>query len=1254
MGMVDFSRGELSPKMRFRSDLETYYKGVMTLENFLPKPQSGLVRRPGTQVLGIKEKQDTHIAVRTFNLGATGLSEDIAAPGTGLTISIGENGIYTTDDRVFDLKKNTEIQILLACMEPDTIEAYWLNTPNDVPAYIQTLWNYAGGYQKPVLGFDDVRDIRVVQIESSVYFVAQNKIYRLYWDPNKDQNSSLAWNASSTYAVGDVVKYTYTAGVDTFTHWLECIKAHDSSTLTPQDGDGSLYWKIVYEPHLSWLEVPVRVGRKLLEGTGTDYDPYEYLVSYAWADGYQYCPGDVVEVGGTYYECTALYTGTTPKEATPPGTHWRSLTAVNSLTDDDKVYQRHAVAYREETIPREIVAHQGRLLMSSSALYPATAFGSEISHYANFGAGPYDDDPWIFTISGDRVGRILWMYVTDQLYFGTRGGVFGVSDVITPNQFLLRKITTHSASEVEGVAAAGNLLYFQGDRQTLREIKAIDAQQNYEASDLTIFSSHLFETHKAVKMVVQHSPDCVVWILREDGILVSLSYEYTTGMLAFARHTFPHPIIDITGGTGDDLYMAAEGEEAAYLMRLGRFTMTDSEHTNQEIHVDGQIRLVITDTATEFATYIKNKDFRDWMEAHNITSVPEMNIRTLAVDASGQSISGLIKECGLRYFTALQSLNLSNNQLSEWRTIPIPASWVTIDFSDNSLSVEDVNQILSDLLYSVTATPRTGTIDLSGNAAATYDGMVAGVALRDAGWTVSLENAGNWWEGHDLMYSGNGNTGGTAPDTAAYLEGEQITIAAKGDLVKSGADEWDPFGANMDESPHHITDPEGTGLAPGMIIPVAGGVAEGHYVDSYGQRFTPSFQYGALLRAKPWTEGHKYYLYTLVKSDSANSYLQVTDNAGQYPNDFHSGTGVFEYLGVEITAGAGSTYGTYSVCSNLAAGFSEIIWAGSILIDITLMYPEGGESSLEEFKNFLPDQAYSQVDNNFEFMGWNTQADGYGETYAPNQIMVIGGEDITLYAKWLIWHTIKFFGNGNDGGVVPGTLEFHTNEQVTVPLAEPSLQLFDFAGWNTKPDRSGESYSVGQSFPMPSHDLELYAQWDTHVYAIGEAGPAGGWIFYDKGSYSDGWRFLECAPAGWNPAGGGDDDYQQEYRHAIYLDENTGGYLDTSIGAGYANTSYIVEHSRTAENGAISSWDLVLNGYSDWFLPSLNELQAMYDNLRLNGWGDFELTGYRYLSSSVYRWDQYDESYSINFANGYVTDQQAELAYFKVRPIRKF
>ena len=32
-------------------------------------------------------------------------------------------------------------------------------------------------------------------------------------------------------------------------------------------------------------------------------------------------------------------------------------------------------------------------------------------------------------------------------------------------------------------------------------------------------------------------------------------------------------------------------------------------------------------------------------------------------------------------------------------------------------------------------------------------------------------------------------------------------------------------------------------------------------------------------------------------------------------------------------------------------------------------------------------------------------------------------------------------------------------------------------------------------------------------YKIGDVGPAGGYIFFDKGYYSDGWRYLEAAPS---------------------------------------------------------------------------------------------------------------------------------------------
>jgi hypothetical protein len=59
--------------------------------------------------------------------------------------------------------------------------------------------------------------------------------------------------------------------------------------------------------------------------------------------------------------------------------------------------------------------------------------------------------------------------------------------------------------------------------------------------------------------------------------------------------------------------------------------------------------------------------------------------------------------------------------------------------------------------------------------------------------------------------------------------------------------------------------------------------------------------------------------------------------------------------------------------------------------------------------------------------------------------------------------------------------------------------------------------------------------------------------------------------------------------------------------------------------------DLVLNGYSDWYLPSLGELQLMYSRLHLQGLGGFG--GGWYWSSSQF--NTYD-AWFMSFNNGNV------------------
>jgi transcriptional regulator CtsR len=85
----------------------------------------------------------------------------------------------------------------------------------------------------------------------------------------------------------------------------------------------------------------------------------------------------------------------------------------------------------------------------------------------------------------------------------------------------------------------------------------------------------------------------------------------------------------------------------------------------------------------------------------------------------------------------------------------------------------------------------------------------------------------------------------------------------------------------------------------------------------------------------------------------------------------------------------------------------------------------------------------------------------------------------------------------------------------------------------------------------------------------------------------------------------------------------------TGIGTGAANTAAIVAGCSESGIAARICNNLVLNGYSDWFLPSKDELNLMYQNLKLAGIGGFADSGYWSSSenSSNNAWKQ-------NFNNG--------------------
>jgi hypothetical protein len=125
---------------------------------------------------------------------------------------------------------------------------------------------------------------------------------------------------------------------------------------------------------------------------------------------------------------------------------------------------------------------------------------------------------------------------------------------------------------------------------------------------------------------------------------------------------------------------------------------------------------------------------------------------------------------------------------------------------------------------------------------------------------------------------------------------------------------------------------------------------------------------------------------------------------------------------------------------------------------------------------------------------------------------------------------------------------------------------------------------------------------------------AGGIVFYVDGTGQHG---LVCAPSG-----------QGYFPWGCFGTDIVG--TSTAFGTGQVNTNLILSACPTRPIAASVCADLVLNGYSDWYLPSIGEVQMMYSRLYLPGFG----SGWYWSSSQnspLYAW-------VMGFYNGSVND----------------
>ena len=112
-------------------------------------------------------------------------------------------------------------------------------------------------------------------------------------------------------------------------------------------------------------------------------------------------------------------------------------------------------------------------------------------------------------------------------------------------------------------------------------------------------------------------------------------------------------------------------------------------------------------------------------------------------------------------------------------------------------------------------------------------------------------------------------------------------------------------------------------------------------------------------------------------------------------------------------------------------------------------------------------------------------------------------------------------------------------------------------------------------------------------YIVGGPGPAGGIVFYDKGEYSDGWRFIEAAPGVLSTDSNNDLIIQKPYYKNGYILTYSIFYYANGIETYPTKDTSSYNFGRDID-GRYTAFELCeelnYNGYDDWYLPTSLEM----------------------------------------------------------------
>jgi hypothetical protein len=190
--------------------------------------------------------------------------------------------------------------------------------------------------------------------------------------------------------------------------------------------------------------------------------------------------------------------------------------------------------------PAAVAFYQQRMFLAGTPFQPQTVWGSAIGDYVNLTIGPNDVDGVQFTaanssndlilhLAGSPNNLLIQSYANEFIMESSNG-------VYTSKTAIIKPQTRFGCNLVAPIRVGPDVVFVQRDGIRVRAIGYDISISSNKAKDLTIVSEHITESG-IIDSTFQQDPDYVVWFVRKDGVMCSMTYLDEQEVIAWAKHT---------------------------------------------------------------------------------------------------------------------------------------------------------------------------------------------------------------------------------------------------------------------------------------------------------------------------------------------------------------------------------------------------------------------------------------------------------------------------------------------------------------------------------------------------------------------------------------------------------------------------------------------------------------------------------------------------------------------------------------------